>query len=532
MNRTRTIPHTLYLLSSIRKYRSRKPVTVRRRIPVPMLCFVVQGTGVLTLNESVHSIGPLQLFYLPPGTFVEAAAKSGSLEYYLIVIDARTAIKRKGHWQLAGSSELPPLLSRGHVPIGDGKQAHRRIEELYDSLTLRSGTWPADPDRQLQSLIDFIIRDLAAKQEASRADDAGIDRCIAYMRHYFHEKITRNTLADIAKLTPNAFCRSFKRKTGLSPTDFLNRIRIDHAKLLLSPGSTVKDVASAVGYSSEYYFSRIFKEFVGLPPTLFIKRERLKVAIASRWGLQDNLSSMGQEAVSAVDCYKYPGAGEAEHGLRILAQLEQLRLAAPDLIIGDYAHLAYYDEFKQIAPTVILEHNLDWRATHLKIAELVGREREAIQTFHQLDESIDEARNRLNRANGTKTVTIMQVIPGLLRIQGTIHHPLNELIYKELGLLPGRSVPRNKMRDEWQPEELTAVETDQLFTITFGNRNEAEALVSKLQLIPETPLSPASRQPEPLFVPNWLIMSWTPGGRRRIIEQVVEALAAPQPARN
>jgi AraC-like DNA-binding protein len=488
-----------------------------------MLCFVTKGKGTLISNGASHSIEPFQLFYLTPGMIIEPAGHVREVEYYVIILEAVAASKQESRWKLERSAVPAAVFPSGRLDIRDAKQTLQRIEELYHSANNRSGFHLQDPDLLLQALIDFIKRD-QLNGGADRASDNGIDSCIAYMHRHFHDKITRDTLAEIAKLTPNAFCRSFKRATGASPTDYLNRIRINHAKEQLTPGSSVKEVAAAAGYGSEYYFSRIFKETVGLSPTLFIKRERLKVAAASRTCFHDNLASIGMNTAAAVDCYRYPWMDEADYDRRLSSQLEQLRLVKPDLIIGDFFHQSLNDSLKQIAPTIILEHHLDWRVTHMRIAELVGREKEAVQTFHQLDERTSEARERISLSIGNVKITVMQVIQDAVRIQGAVNHPLNELLYSGLGLKPGNAVPLNKMREEWPPEEFPFMESDYLFIIKTGSQPKTEAALSKLQQTYNWESVHATLKPNTYFIPNWLLMSWTPQGRDRIIKEIVDTV--------
>jgi len=518
---------TLYLLSSIRKLRRTRTFSIGpKTVPAAMLCFVVHGAGLLRLNDTVCRAEAGQLWHLPPGTAVEAAAQADEPEYYLIVLRSLTAVKLRGRWTVTNAPDGPALpLAPGRIHLRDAEQVQRRIEELYAAV-LRGARSPG-PDLQLQALLDGLLRgrrEPQLKPELSPAPpvNSSIDQCIAYMREHYREKISRETLADIAKLTPNAFCRSFKRATGMSQTDYLNRIRIERAKELLAPNISVKEVAMDVGYGSEYYFSRIFKETVGLTPTLFIKRERLKVATASRLHFQENLSSIGLEAAVAIDCSWMPGMDDTLYAQRLLGQYEQLRLVKPDLIIADFYHQPVQESLKQIAPTLFVKHHLDWRATHLEIAELVGREQEARHTIHQLEEKTEAARRRLHGAS-LESVTVMQVLLKRVRFQGMVNHPLNGLLYGELGLKPGCVVPRNKMRDEWLPEELPALDSGHLFIIKNGNFPEVEALLRQLQ---QSAWWDPSRRTEQTthFIPNWLVSCWTPPGRGRIIDEIVERL--------
>ncbi|WP_179233090.1 helix-turn-helix domain-containing protein [Paenibacillus rigui] len=511
-----------------------------------MLCFIARGEGTAVIDGTAHALQPLQLCFLPPGCSIEVSMTGQEITYYVIVFEALQAEKRRGRWQLTPiipRSATFPHFPAAPVPTPESREVERRIEQMYalsraDQKDPLRTTDPhatgealsqpplSDPNLPLQSLLELLLHSGPRQQtEAERNADPGLELCIAYMREHYQEKISRKTLASLAKLTPNAFCRSFKRTTGLSPTDYLNRIRIEQAKQLLSPAASVKEVAAAVGYGSEYYFSRIFKETVGLSPSHYIKRERLRVATASRCGLHENLSSMGMEAVAAVDCYRYPWMNDEEYHRQLLSQLEQLRLAKPDLIVADYAQRSCYEQFKQIAPTVLLEHHLDWRVAHRSLAGLVGREREAEHSLTRLQESVNEVRRRLlASAENYSRVAVVQMLPQRIRVQGTVLHPLNDLIYQELGLQPGSGVPRNKMRDERFSRELPGLEADHLFIIKQDTPPPMEGEPEQLPQAMPMEFNPSGRKRTVHLIPNWLVMSWTPQGRSRIAEELVNKL--------
>jgi two-component system response regulator YesN len=56
---------------------------------------------------------------------------------------------------------------------------------------------------------------------------------------------------------------------GCPPIEYLRRVRLREARLLLARGKRVKETAHAVGFGSQHYFSRAFKQRVGMCPTEF-----------------------------------------------------------------------------------------------------------------------------------------------------------------------------------------------------------------------------------------------------------------------
>ena len=69
--------------------------------------------------------------------------------------------------------------------------------------------------------------------------------------------------------------RLFKKETNLSPIEFLNNRRIDYAKELFWKWKRqipVKEISLMSGFYDMYYFSRLFKKQSGLSPTEYIDR--------------------------------------------------------------------------------------------------------------------------------------------------------------------------------------------------------------------------------------------------------------------
>jgi AraC-like DNA-binding protein len=94
----------------------------------------------------------------------------------------------------------------------------------------------------------------------------------------FNSKINVDHIADEAHFSKFHFIRIFKEIYGLTPHQYLIRVRIEHAKKFLSNGMPVVDVCDAVGFESVSTFTGLFKRKVGLSPSTY-KKEQLRLKI-------------------------------------------------------------------------------------------------------------------------------------------------------------------------------------------------------------------------------------------------------------
>ena len=65
----------------------------------------------------------------------------------------------------------------------------------------------------------------------------------------------------------STFRRLFRKETGMGPHHYVQKLRIEEARLRLEQGQkNQKDIAAALGYTDVYHFNHDFRQRAGLPP--------------------------------------------------------------------------------------------------------------------------------------------------------------------------------------------------------------------------------------------------------------------------
>ena len=101
------------------------------------------------------------------------------------------------------------------------------------------------------------------------------------MREDLARSMTVTELADAVAMSPSAFAHVFKSVTGVAPYQFLKRLRLDRARVLLvEEGRSVSEAAAAVGYSSISHFINEFKRHFGVTPGSYATLQREAVALS------------------------------------------------------------------------------------------------------------------------------------------------------------------------------------------------------------------------------------------------------------
>ena len=202
---------------------------------------------VFSDGRVLHTEGN-ELFYLPKGsTYQVKTYQSGSC--YVINFDA----------ELSGD------------PFTMGI---RDVESLRKVFHRAAKQWKAHDDtRELlaMSALYEIVREMVKEREKGylpAEQTALLSPALESLRSSFSDhSLTVAELAARCGISEVYFRRIFRERFGISPKEYLIRLRMDYAKQLLASGQfTVTEVAGLCGYGEPCHFSREFLRHVGCPP--------------------------------------------------------------------------------------------------------------------------------------------------------------------------------------------------------------------------------------------------------------------------
>lgn len=124
---------------------------------------------------------------------------------------------------------------------------------------------------KILELIYHIEKDKKYNQNirhtAIRKENRSIKKAISFMRKNYDKPIQLKELGKITGYSPNHFQHLFTETMGISPSKYLEKIRIAKAKyLLMENEKTLCTIAYECGFSSQSYFSKIFKKHTLISP--------------------------------------------------------------------------------------------------------------------------------------------------------------------------------------------------------------------------------------------------------------------------
>jgi AraC family transcriptional regulator, arabinose operon regulatory protein len=103
--------------------------------------------------------------------------------------------------------------------------------------------------------------------------DPRVEAAMMHLRRTYTQKFSAEACTTASGLSQSRLYHLFKHQVGQSPLEFLELLRVDHAKGLLERSSkSVQSIALAVGFEDPLYFSRRFKHRVGVSPREYRER--------------------------------------------------------------------------------------------------------------------------------------------------------------------------------------------------------------------------------------------------------------------
>jgi len=109
--------------------------------------------------------------------------------------------------------------------------------------------------------------------QGAAAESPAIAKARALIADRHAEEISLGAVAQAVNMSAFYFCKSFKKATGMTFTDYLARVRVEKVKnLLLNPHKRVSEAAYEAGFQSLSQFNRVFRRIAGEAPSDYRQR--------------------------------------------------------------------------------------------------------------------------------------------------------------------------------------------------------------------------------------------------------------------
>ena len=181
-----------------------------------------------------------------------------SVQISVVAVELCNVLQRKILGMKADHSETSNGMSE--------ENTRRIMEQISKVLVKTRKETDIDTVRgRIVSLYDLFISSVG---EESKYQNPLMNESICYIRKHLTEPISLRDVADALNVNSAYLSRLFKKYTGKTIVTFINELKMEKAKDMISEGEySLKEISIMLGFQNYNYFYRLFKEVYGAPPS-------------------------------------------------------------------------------------------------------------------------------------------------------------------------------------------------------------------------------------------------------------------------
>lgn len=242
------------------------------------LSFVISGSGTYRINDTFYKVKAGDLLPFNPNVYHSEYISDGEHLHEIHI-----GIKNLQFNNLP----IDHIIAENYFTIVDFSSQGNDFLNCSEEIIKEQNNRKPGYDLVLKSLVMRLIVILIRKIGSFKEDDkdslctfessekANVVRTIiSFMNENYMKDISLDKISKNMYLSPVYISKIFKEETGNSPINYLIKIRLEKATLLLKKNKeiSIKEISKLVGYEDAYYFSKLFKKYYGFSPMQF-KRE-------------------------------------------------------------------------------------------------------------------------------------------------------------------------------------------------------------------------------------------------------------------
>lgn len=231
--------------------------------------------GSLEFNCSDHrlTLGPGDICLVSPRLLHSGVAGNQGVLYDVVMFD----LQLLGNETDAARKYLTPLCQGSYIfePLVRNDQIRQRLDAIIEAQRDETQLHPLQVIGQLYDLVGLLYKNCVIRELSALPPQKQFGQVIDYINEHYTEDISSASLSKQFGHDEAYFCRKFKKHTGLTIMTYIQILRIERArKLLTETDQPVQHVAAGCGFSDTAYFNKCFKKVYRVTPTQMRQQAR------------------------------------------------------------------------------------------------------------------------------------------------------------------------------------------------------------------------------------------------------------------
>ena len=225
------------------------------------LIYIISGSASVKTEHGSADSCENELFIIPPNTSYEFKTKELPLRYLCVHFTGSDVLKILDDYKIALFPKTNKLSYKNHM--------QKRFTTLFEGFAKNDSL----RDRELSLLLERLFIEASRAIQSAMLERTSLAKSVRFINENYPSKISIPDLAKLENMCMTSYNLLFKEQLGMSPTKYIIKLRIEHARELLeSTNLPIQEIGIACGYPDINFFSRVFKKYVGLTPREFKKK--------------------------------------------------------------------------------------------------------------------------------------------------------------------------------------------------------------------------------------------------------------------
>lgn len=265
-----------------------------------LLIFIEDGSCEFTFDDETHIVRKGDLVYIPANHAYTRKSIDNTLcamtyiHFTMSDITIPEDAKSMTTIAIEQQNKLNDLALRGDLHNSDSNTIYLqsvirtddadRIPESYSSI--RQSLSKKQIMSSLQASIDLC--DMLARLSQKTLDHVianptlqnslemppRLKQAVAYIYQHYTEAISLTDLSQHCNISKQQMIRYFNQVFHTTPNNYITDFKIARAKeyLFYHPNTSIKEIATELGFENQHYFARVFQKATGETPSQYRKR--------------------------------------------------------------------------------------------------------------------------------------------------------------------------------------------------------------------------------------------------------------------